>query len=394
MIGRFWIGVLAAVACCALTPAEANAKAKAKSVGIPLQKIPKPRAAAPRVKGVPEPKEVHAKLRPLAAAVTALVPFDISPFPFDGVKPNEGPFLNVVDGARRGHTSRVGTYWEDKTYSDRRVLLSLPKGFDIRKPAAIVVFFHGNGATLERDVAARQKVPQQLAASGINAVLVAPQFAVDAMDSSAGSFWQPGTFRQFLDESVTRLTDLYGDERTRKAFAKMPVILVAYSGGYMPAAYSLSIGAAGDRIKGVLLLDAIYGEPTRFANWVASPAGRNSFFVSTYSGSTLGGNRNVQRQLAAKQIVLTRALPNKLGKGVAAFVPALPGAAHGEMVTRAFADNPIKEVLLRLPEFARKPGAVKSAYKPPPLKVQQQLQALEDAIPEPVEVTPDTLQPQ
>jgi hypothetical protein len=396
VIGRLGIGVLAALVCCGVVPAEASAKAK--PAGISLQKIPKPRAAAPRVKGVPEPKEVHAKLRPLAAAITKMVPFDISPFPFDGVKPNEGPFLNVVSGTRRGHTSRSGTYWEDTTYNDRRVLLSMPKGFDVRKPAVMVVFFHGNGATLERDVAARQQVPQQLAAAGINAVLVAPQFAVDAMDSSAGSFWQPGTFRQFLDESVFRLSDLYGDERTRKAFAKMPIVLVAYSGGYMPAAYALKIGEANDRIKGVLLLDAVYGEADKFANWAASPEGRKGFFVSTYSGSTAGGNRAVQHLLADKQISLTRALPPKLSKGLVAFVPALPNAVHGDMVTHAFADNPIKEVLLRLPEFARRPGAVKSAYKPPTLQQQQVQQAQENALPVTTEVAPeipaDTAQPQ
>ena len=176
------------------------------------------------------PKQVFAKLRPLTTELTALMPFDMSPFPFDGVKPNEGVFLNIFAAGRRGHaTGRGGTYWEDTTYSDNRVLLSMAKGFDIRKPAVMVVFFHGNGASLQRDVINRQHVPQQVAASDLNAVVVAPQFAVDALDSSAGSFWQPGTFRQFLDETVVHLVELYGDERTRKAFTNMPVVLVAYS---------------------------------------------------------------------------------------------------------------------------------------------------------------------
>ena len=48
----------------------------------------------------------------------------------------------------------------------------------------IVVFFHGNGATLERDVRDRQLVPQQISDSGVNAVLLAPQLAVNAADSS------------------------------------------------------------------------------------------------------------------------------------------------------------------------------------------------------------------
>ena len=339
--------------------------AEAASGQIALQKIPAPKPAKPRLKGVPMPKQVHAKLRPLAAELTALVPFDMSPFPFDGEKPNEGVFLNIFAAGRRGHaTGRGGTYWEDTTYNDRRVLLSMAKGFDIRKPAVMVVFFHGNGARLERDVMGRQRVPQQVAASGLNAVLVAPQFAVDALDSSAGSFWQPGTFRQFLDETTVHLVELYGDERTRKAFATMPVVMVAYSGGYNPAAYALSIGGADARIRGVVLLDALYGEVPRFADWLTRR--RDGFFLSSYTASSAGGNAEIKRILAQHNIALSTTLGPKLAKGSVTLLQALPDAIHGDFVTHAFVDDPIKEVLLRLPEYAHKPGAVKSNYKPPP----------------------------
>ena len=331
---------------------------------IALAKIPKPKPAQPHVKGVPMPKQVHAKLRALPAELQALVPFDMSPFPFDGVKPNEGIFLNAFSYGRRGHVNAHGaTYWEDTTYNDRRVLLDMAKGFDIRKPAVMVVFFHGNGAKLDRDVVARQRVPAQIAASGLNAVLVAPQFAVDASDSSAGSFWQPGTFRQFLDEAAVHLVDLYGDERTRKAFANMPVVMVAYSGGYNPAAYALSVGEADKRIKGVVLLDALYGEIPRFADWIARR--RDGFLVSSYTASSAGGNAELKRILAQHNIPISTTLDAKFAKGSVTLLPALPDAFHGNFVTHAFVDDPIKEVLLRLPEYAHKPGAVKSNYKPP-----------------------------
>ena len=54
----------------------------------------------------------------------------------------------------------------------------------------------------QRDVVGRQAVVDQLEASGLNAVLVAPQFAVDALDSSAGHFWLPGAFAAFMDEAA------------------------------------------------------------------------------------------------------------------------------------------------------------------------------------------------
>ena len=153
-----------------------------------------------------------------------------------------------------------------------------------RKPGVIVVFFHGNGATLERDVRDRQLVPQQISDSGVNAVLLAPQLAVDAADSSAGKFWQPGGFKRFIDESADHLARLYGDPDAAKAFANMPIVIVGYSGGFMPAAWSLDVGGLGNRVRGVFLLDAVYGELDKFASWIEN--NRSGFFVSSYTHYT------------------------------------------------------------------------------------------------------------
>ena len=167
-----------------------------------------------------------------------------SAFPYFGNNPrSDAPFLNISKGDRKGHRSYGGrVYWQDETYSDNRVLLHVPETFDARKPGVIVVFFHGNGATLERDVRDRQLVPQQISDSGVNAVLLAPQLAVDAADSSAGKFWQPGGFKRFIDESAGHLARLYGDPNSAQTFANMPIVIVGYSGGFLPTAWSLEVG--------------------------------------------------------------------------------------------------------------------------------------------------------
>ena len=87
-----------------------------------------------------------------------------SAFPYFGNNPrSDEPFLNITKGDRKGHRSYGGrVYWQDETYNDNRVLVHVPETFDVRKPGVIVVFFHGNGATLERDVRDRQLVPQQI----------------------------------------------------------------------------------------------------------------------------------------------------------------------------------------------------------------------------------------
>lgn len=278
----------------------------------------------------------------------ALVEFSTSPFPYDGEIPGQGKaFLDASDGVRRGHTSpRGGIYWADETYSDRHVLLTIPPRFDPRKPAVLIVFFHGNNAILARDVVARQSVPQQLADSGLNAVLVAPQFAKNALDLSAGRFWQRQVFAQFLDEAAERLGALYGDPSARGRFHRMPVVLVAYSGGYMPASAAISVGGTNDRIAGVILLDALYGETDTFADWIAKRHGQ-SFFFSAYSRSTLAENLALQQRLAAQSIGFSMSLPDHLRAGHIAFLAA-GDVVHNDFVTQAWTRDPLRAVLEKL----------------------------------------------
>ncbi|MGH6681551.1 MAG: alpha/beta hydrolase, partial [Bradyrhizobium sp.] len=183
---------------------------------------------------------VPSRRRGMKEDLTTLVSMKSSAFPYYGDNPTtDTPFLNVTKGDRRGHRTFSGrVYWQDQTYNDSRVLVHIPEGFDIHKPGVIVVFFHGNGATLERDVRNRQMVPQQISDSGANAVLLAPQMAVDAFDSSAGKFWQPDGFKRFIKESADHLARLYGDPGAAKVFANMPIVIVGYSGGFLPTAWS------------------------------------------------------------------------------------------------------------------------------------------------------------
>jgi len=247
------------------------------------------------------------------------------------------------------HRRRV--YYQDETYSDRRTLLALPAGFDLGKPAAIVVFFHGNAATLQRDVVARQHVLDQLQASTLNAALIAPQFAVDALDSSAGRFWQKGAFATFMAEAAVKLADLLGDAGAHKTFAKLPILLVAFSGGYNPAIYAATVGGAKHRIHGLVLLDALSGEAGRFVNWIRDSR-KFAFFLSTYSEATAGLNAVVQSRLQAHRVPFATGLPAELRPGEVAF-HATPGVVHVDYVTKAWVTNPLTWVLNRVPGMAR-----------------------------------------
>ncbi len=279
---------------------------------------------------------------------TTLVALKSSAFPYLGNNPRtDKPFLDISSGDRRGHRSFNGrVYWQDETYNDNRVLMHVPEHFNVRKPGVIVVFFHGNGATLERDVRDRQLVPQQISDSGVNAVLLAPQLAVDAADSSAGKFWQPGGLKRFVAESAEHLARLYGDPGAARDFASMPVVIVGYSGGFMPAAWSLDVGGLGNRVRGVFLLDAVYGELDKFASWIVN--NRSGFFVSSYTHYTKRHDNELMQMLKEKGIAISDDMDRPLRPGSVVFVETPEGVTHRDYVTHAWTENPVKEVLVKM----------------------------------------------
>lgn len=285
---------------------------------------------------------------PMRQDLTRLVSMKSSAFPYFGNNPaSDAPFLDVKNGERRGHRSLSGrVYWQDQTYNDSRVLVHIPENFDIRRPGVIVVFFHGNGATLERDVRDRQMVPQQVTDSGVNAVLLAPQMAVDAADSSAGKFWEPGGFKRFMAESAEDLARLYGDPASAKAFAKMPIIIVGYSGGFLPAAWSLGVGGISERVRGVVLLDAVYGQLDKFASWIEDH--RSGFFVSSYTHYTAAHDHELMRMLREKGIGVSEDMDAPLRPGSVTFVETGEGITHRDYVTRAWTKDPIERILVKM----------------------------------------------
>jgi len=286
--------------------------------------------------------------RPPREDLTTLVSMKSSAFPYFGNNPaSDAPFLNISKGDRRGHRSYSGrVYWQDETYSDSRVLVHVPEHFDVRKPGVIVVFFHGNGATLERDVRDRQLVPKQITDSGANAILLAPQMAVDAADSSAGKFWQPGGLKRFMEESANHLARLTGDPNSARAFANMPIVIVGYSGGFLPTAWSLEVGGISDRVRGVVLLDAVYGEMDKFASWIESH--RSGFFVSAYTRYTARRDRELMSMLRQKGISVSEDMDGPLRPGSVVFVETGEGITHRDYVTRAWTRDPLKDVLVKM----------------------------------------------
>jgi hypothetical protein len=309
---------------------------------------------APAKAAPPPPKP--GGLQPMKESKAQLIAFNASAFPYRGLVPDtRKPFLDVRNGKRLGHTTSKGDIcWEDTTYSDRRSLLYLPAGYNPTLPSLMVIYLHGQGATLERDVMNRQAVPRQVAESGKNVALVAPQLAFDAADSSAGNFWRPGHLANYIDEAAERLMRLYGDKRAGPHFNASSVVIVAYSGGYLSAAYALQRGGAAHRVKGVILMDALYGDEEKVAGWAAARR-HLGFLLSAYTESTQEWNGNLQGMLGKRRIPFASALPRDLAPGTMAFIACGPWELHGDFMTKAWGPEPLAQALAMIPGYSQKP---------------------------------------
>lgn len=301
------------------------------------------------------------------APVTRLQSFGHGPFPYSG--PSEDgrrPFYDVIDPLkRRGHRTPSGdVLLEGATFSDDRTLLHVPAGFDPRRPALMMVFFHGHGSIIER-VIGETGLPRQIAESGANAVLIAPQFAFDAADSSPGKFLRPGAFARFIDEAATKLARLLTPQGASLrplsgVLNKAPVMIVAFSGGYKPTAFVLARGGAAHRIHGVVLLDALYDEEDKFAAWFAGARSR-AFLASLYTDSTAANQTKLRDMLAKRRITSASTLPPSLARGSAVFVASGGLDRHARFVLEGPPRDPVKAILAATPGYRMKP-------EPPPAK--------------------------
>src|SRR5581483_7244557 len=125
------------------------------------------------------------------------------------------------------------------------------------------------------------------------------------------------------------------------------VVILAYSGGYDPAAYALDVGGANRRIRGVLLLDALYAEEDKFANWLARNR-KSVFFFSAYTKSAADSNATLQQILSYQRIKFTTAEPTKLQAGNICFFATDP-----DLVTHAWVDDPVRWLLERVSGYRR-----------------------------------------
>ena len=144
----------------------------------------------------------------------------------------------------------------------------------------------------------------------------------------------------------------------------MPIVIVGYSGGFLPTAWSLEVGGISNRVRGVFLLDAVYGELDKFASWIEN--NRSGFFVSSYTRYTKRRDKELIEMLRNKGITVTENMDGPLRPGSVVFVQTPDGVTHRDYVTQAWTEHPVKEVLVKMaatPSLTRIASAPSSANR-------------------------------
>lgn len=179
-----------------------------------------------------------------------LRPFKSAPYPHasreDGFKTKEGK-----------------TFPRDPHYVDSTVAIFIPKNFAAKDSVDYVVHFHGWGNHVSK-VLEQYKLPQQLAAAKVNAILIVPQGPKDASDSGDGKLeLDKDGFKNLVDE----VTAFLNEQQKIQSKTIGHIALTAHSGGYKVTAAILDHGGLTDHITDVLLLDASYGSLDQFVAW-------------------------------------------------------------------------------------------------------------------------------
>ena len=107
-------------------------------------------------------------------------------------------------GRDAGHTYKTNIFPAEKHYRDHTVAIFIPKNFRVEPKIDFVIHFHGwhNNVT---NVLRQYELPQQLIASGKNAILIVPQGPRNAPDSFGGKLEDTDGFKRFLDEAMATL---------------------------------------------------------------------------------------------------------------------------------------------------------------------------------------------
>ena len=161
---------------------------------------------------------------------------------------------------------RGKTYPADVHYADSTVAIFVPKGFRAGDATNLVFYFHGWRNNVD-DTMKQFKVAEQLAASGVNAVLVLAEGPKNSPDSFGGRLEETGVFAGLVGDVLATLKARGVVAATKPG----SIVLAGHSGAYRVMAFILTRGGLTANVREVYLFDALYGQTEKFAHWIPLP---------------------------------------------------------------------------------------------------------------------------
>jgi hypothetical protein len=260
-------------------------------------------------------------------------------------------------------------------YGDDTVIVFVPDHYRYRaeEGVPVLVHFHGHNSSAERALAAHE-LREQLVDSRQNAVLVVPQLAVFAADSSCGRLDSPGGLARMLGDALPAAASegkvTLGDSAFPERARLGRVCVSAHSGGYHAAACSLKEG--GVDVHETYLFDSLYSESDVFRDWVfarkSAPASSRHKLVSYFTvgaptepvNAALRAELEKARVLVAEEMQEGELSRHDLSHACAVFVRTAVGHSQVTWETNALRDVLFASTLPRhLPAtwFANRTGS-------------------------------------
>jgi hypothetical protein len=190
------------------------------------------------------------------------------------------PFKNAAyphESRKDGWKYQTTTYSAADHYSDSTVGIVIPRNYRPGDTVDYIIHFHGWNNHVAK-VLPYYQLPEQLAESDVNAILLVPQGPKDANDSGDGHLELDKGAAMALLEEVTAFLNSEGKIHTTKIGK---VALTTHSGGYKVTAAIAAIGGLDDHLSDIILLDSSYGSLASFATWTA--ANPNHRLVSMFT---------------------------------------------------------------------------------------------------------------
>lgn len=200
---------------------------------------------------------------------------------------------------------------------DDTVIVFVPDKYRFQSDEGVsaLVHFHGHNSSAERAISAHA-LREQLVDSRQNAILIVPQLALFAADSSCGKLASQDALSRLLGGAISTAARTgraaLGDSRFPERPRLGRVCVSAHSGGYHAAACSLRVG--GVDVSETYLFDALYAESEVFREWVLARRGDPattrhklvSYFTTGTTTETL--NRGLRDALERSGVLVSEEL--------------------------------------------------------------------------------------